>query len=490
MSRPSIAKNYLYQVLYQIVQILIPLVTAPYLMRTLGAEMNGIYSYILSVTEYFVLFGALGISNYGNRLISQVRDDRKKLNKSFSSLFYAHVLISGLALCVYFVFALTVGREYYLYYLLMIPLILSGVFDISWFYFGLEEFKTTVTRNIFIKVMSAVLIFLLIRNELDLWKYLLITSITNLLGTGALWGKISQRVTIVKPRRSEIIEHMKPMAVLFLSVLAISVYTTMDKIMLGSLSNMEQVGYYEAAHRIYGILRGFVSAFGAVMLPRMSNCISNNDMEQYNKLIKASFKYIMCLSVAIAFGMYAVSSTLIPVYYGEAYYQSVVLLEGLAVSAIFSNLSNIVRTQFLIPHSWDRVFTFSVFAGAATNIVANIVLIPYFHALGAVIGTVLAEFVVCLVQTFAVRKEIPLVKNLIPTIVYSFFGIAMVAVVDLIENTMGINLLSLICQVLAGATLYIGLCFVYLCVTKDKLVTQLPRIIKNFIIKQNKNKEL
>ena len=481
MSKPSIAKNYLYQIVYQIMQIIIPLITAPYLMRVLGAEGNGIYSYVYSIADYFVAFGALGIATYGNRLIAQSRDNRHALNNAFSSLLCAHVLVSGIVLVVYLVFFAFFGGAYSTYYAIMIPLIISGIFDISWFFYGLEEFKIAVTRNIAIKVLSAILIFMFVRTEADLWKYLAITSLSTLVGTAVLWFHINRYVRFVKPSISETLKHIRPLCVLFVSTLAVSLYTKMDKIMVGQLSDMTQVGYYEGAYKIYAILNGIAAAFGTVMLPRMSNIVANHDENAINRQMKYSFKYIMCVSVAISFGMYAVSTTLIPIYYGDAYVDSIHVLKILSISSIFCNMAHIIRTHFLLPHSMDKEQVACVVVAAIGNVLVNAALIPFLGASGAAIGTVFAELTALIVQIVLVKKYIKISKNLLPTIVYSLFGFVMVLVVKFIEQLMGITVLSLAVETLVGAIVYLLLCLIYLIITKDPLILRCINRIKNKI---------
>ena len=173
-------KNYLYNLMYQILIILLPLVTASYLARVLGAAGNGIYIYTYTIANYFVLFGSLGISMYGQREIAYLQNDKTKMKKTFIELVTFRFITIFIASIIYYFFFMKNG-EYAVYYRILFFELLAGAFDISWFFQGMEDFKKTVLRNIIVRLVSVALIFIFVKEPSDLNKYLIIYAFADLL---------------------------------------------------------------------------------------------------------------------------------------------------------------------------------------------------------------------------------------------------------------------------------------------------------------------
>ena len=259
----SLKKNYIYSIAYQILTLLIPLITTPYLSRIFGAEYIGIYSYTNTIAQYFVLFAILGLNNYGNRAIAIVRDDKEKLDKTFSEI-YTMQLITGItALSIYVLCAVFFFKEYRFYSLILTIYVFSSVVDINWLFFGLEKFKLTVTRNATIKLISVVAILKLIRSKEDLWLYTAIFAMSAFFSNALLWIYAAKEVKFIKPSIKGVCKHLKLNLIMFIPVIAISIYKYMDKLMLGGFSKIE-VGYYENVEKIFTVAMGFVTAFGNV----------------------------------------------------------------------------------------------------------------------------------------------------------------------------------------------------------------------------------
>ncbi len=186
----KVFKNFIYNVLYQILIMILPLITAPYIARVLGAERIGIYSYTYSIAYYFVLFGQLGLNVYGNRSIAIVRDDKEKLSKTFSSIFIVQLFISIVSCICYLLFIIFSSSEYRLIFVIQFVFVLSCVFDINWFFFGIEKFKLTVVRNTIIKITTVICVLLFVKTQADLWKYTTIMAVGSFLAQLVLWLQI------------------------------------------------------------------------------------------------------------------------------------------------------------------------------------------------------------------------------------------------------------------------------------------------------------
>lgn len=465
----SIQKNFIYNVLYQILLVILPLITAPYISRKLGANAVGVYSYTYSVAYYFLLVAMLGIGNHGNRSVAAVRNDRNMLNKTFSSIYSLQVITFSIAIFAYIIYFFFIAKDNRLIVLLQLLYVTSGLFDIGWLFFGLEQFKLTVVRNTLIKLLTVLLMFVFVHKPSDLWKYTLIMSAGTLLSQAYLWIYVKKHVTFVRCNFSEIVSNVKPVLILFVPVLAYSIYKVMDKIMLGNMSDYDQVGFYNNAEKIINIPMGIITALGTVMLPRMSNIVSNGNKEKTNDYIRISTKLVTLLSSAIAFGLMGVSNILSPIFFGEEFTACGEIIKLLSVTVFFIAWANVIRTQYLIPNKRDSIYLTSTMVGAILNLIINWLLIPEYQANGAAIGTIVAEFSVMFIQIIAVRKEIPVRKYIMSYCPILAVGIVMALLVDWIGTKLGISITTLVLQILIGGVFFCTAAGGYMVLSKDEL---------------------
>lgn len=481
----SVKKNFLYQCIYEVLIIILPFVTSPYIARVLGAEGIGIYSYTYTIANYFVLFANLGIKNYGNRIIAEVRDDREELNKTFSNLFSVMFLVSIIIFIVYMTYAFFFS-DYQTIALIQCLYVLSSLIDINWFYFGIEKFKLTVIRNTIIKLGTVVSVFLFVRDKDDLWTYCLVMSLGTVIGQLAVWPFLKKYVSIEKPTWKEMILHIKPLLVLFVPVLAVSLYKYMDKIMLGMISTKPQVGFYENAEKAINIPVSIITSFGTVMLPRISNMTKDGNVERIKIYIGKSIELIMCMSFAMAFGMLGVARNFSVVFWGSEFETSGSIIMILAITIPFLAFANVIRTQFLIPLKLNKLYIISVFVGALVNLSTNMIFIYYFGAIGAAYGTVLAEVAVCIIQSFFVRKKLPVSEYLKKCLFFMIAGCVMFVIVYLLgfgERSGGM----LIIQSLVGGMIYIILCLLYFKYNNNEWIMSMVCEILNKEVSHKRN---
>lgn len=473
----SVKKNFIYNVIYQVLLIILPLITAPYIARTLGANAVGIYSYTNSIAYYFLLFAMLGISNYGNRSIAAVRDKKDELNKTFSGIFLLQAVTCSIAILIYVIYALFGVKDNKMIAFLQLPYVISCLFDISWLFFGLEKFKITVTRNVIIKLCTILCMFIFVHVPSDLWKYTLIMSIGTLLSQMYLWKYVKKYVSFRLVELKEIFAHLKPILILFVPVIAYSIYKVMDKIMLGNMSSYDQVGFYQSAEKIINIPIGVITALGTVMLPRMSNIIANGEKEKVNEYIRISIKFVTIIASAIAFGVMGVSFILAPVYFGEEFSACSMIILLLSITVFFTAWANVIRTQYLIPYHYDKVYLSSTIIGAILNLIINAILIPKYQANGAAIGTIVAEFSVMFLQMISIRKKIAIDKYIFKYIPVLVIGAMMAIIVKLLGDFMQTNALTLCIQVLVGGIFYCLMVIIYLIVSKDEMWDLLKQML-------------
>lgn len=464
----SIKKNFVYNSIYQILSICIPLVTTPYLSRTLGPDGIGIYSYTYSISYFFMIFVLLGVNNYGNRTIAQSRATKIELSKTFFSIYTLQLTLGVILLFLYSLYNIFISANKTIT-LIMGMYVLSSVLDINWFFFGIEKFKVTVFRNSAFKILTTIAVFIFVKDSGDVSIYCGIMSFGTLISQMALWSYLRKEVCFYRPSFSEVIVHLKPNLFLFITVIAVSLYKYMDKIMLGLISNTEQVGYYEASEKIVAVPVAFITALGTVMLPRVSNMISEGkDYDQ--KLLNNCILLAMFFSTAMCFGIMGVSKEFIPLFYGDGYDACINLYLILLPSCIFLAFANVVRTQYLLPLSKDKIYVISACVGAVINLVINAILIPSLGSAGAAIGTLLAEAGVCVFQVGSVSKEIPILKYAVHSLPFIFAGVFMFILIFML-NIVDSVILNLVLKIIIGSIIYFILLFIMLKIFKVKIRT-------------------
>lgn len=464
----SIKKNFLYNAFYNVLTLILPLITTPYISRVMGAEKIGIYSYAYSIASYFGLFILLGLNNYGNRTIAGVRDNKEQLSKTFWSIYAMQVMMALLVIGIYIIYVFFIAENKLMAWIQIIYLI-SVAFDINWFFYGMEQFKMTVTRNSIIKIINLLLILLLVKNKEDIYLYGIIMAGGMLVSQLVLWFFLKRFIILIKIELNDVLIHVKPNLILFVPVLAISLYTTMSKIILGALSTMEAVGFYENSNKLTSIPSMAITSLGTVMLPRMSNLVANGQHTEAMQYIQKSLIVSVFLSCSMAFGISAISYEFVPIFYGEGYDECVNIISVLVLSSIFISWANVIRTQYLIPNKMDKIYIVSVFLGAGVNIITNLILIPRLSALGAAIATLFAEFSVCAYQTYRVRNEIKVFRYFMQCLPIITSGVIMYIAVSMLPFISN-NLITLIIKVLTGAVIYLILVIIYYKTVLNKII--------------------
>ena len=475
MKEKSLKKNFIYNFLYQLLAIIVPLITSPYLARTLGAENIGIASWTNSIVFYFGMFIVLGVENYGNREIAYVRASRVERSKKFWSIFACQLINFVVVLLIYFFYVNVITKDYKIIFAILTMSLLTKGLDIAWFFSGMEEFKVTVVRNSVVKIVTLVSIFLFVRNVDDLWKYVTINAAGALIGQMTLWPNVRKYIDFYLPQRDEVIKNIKPLWILFIPVLAISVFTYMDKYMIGCLSNVVQNGYYENADKIISVPKAFITTIGTVMLPRTAHLLSSNRIDESKHYIELSMAYTVMIGSAFAFGMAAVADVVSVVFWGEEFYTCGLLIQGLAPAVLFSVIGSVIRSQFLIPNARDKEYTVSLIVGAIINFCVNLIMIPKFGAFGAVVGTLCSEIVLMNIQLFYVHKELPLKKYCQNCCVFVLIGMVMYGTVYTMKKQLDCTALSLIVLVLIGGAVYCCLTWLYLSFTKNELAKEIRK---------------
>lgn len=482
MKGKEITKNYIYNLLYQIVIVILPIITTPYLSRVLGAEKLGIYGYTVSIVTYFTLFASMGIARYGQREIAYVQNDREKRSKIFWELNIIRLITTVISTAIFY-FTFCIKGEYNTYYKILILELIAVILDISWFFQGIEDFKKVVIRNIIIKIISVSLIFLLVKSQENLLIYFIIYVVSNFVGNGTLWININKYINKIKIDLRDLKLHIKPLISLFIPQIATSIYTVLDKTMLGMLAeDISEVGLYEQSQKIVKIALTFVTTMSIVMMPRISNTYAQGDNEKIKSYMNKSFRFNWFLGIPIMLGIIAIAEKMVPWFFGQGYEKVIILMKCTSPVIIFIAFSTTIGSQYLISIKKQNIHTMSVLSGAISNVILNFILIPKFSSIGAVIGTVFAELLIVLIEVIYIttKKHIKLSDIFNNICKYIISGIFMYIVLKIIANNMEISILNTIIQIIFGVFIY---CLGLLILKDDFFMS----IINKFGIKRKEN---
>ncbi len=455
MKKNSIATNYLYHVISQMVILLVPLLTTPYLSRVIGPGGIGAYSFISSIAAWFVMFAAPGMSRYGQREISYVQDSREGRTRVFWETKLLTCVTSAISLAL-FILLLVWKQRPAIWYLFCFE-IAAVAFDIIWFFQGMEAFHMIAQRNIGVRLMSMAFIFLFVRDQNDLPVYIAGMIFFPALGNALMWTKLPAYISRQRVRASHMWKHVPVAASLFIPEIAISVYSLLDKTMIGLYADhYAENGYYEQALKISKLVVTLVTSLGAVVISRIGYLYERRRYQEVNSLIYRSCRFVWMIGIPACCGLIMVAPVVIPWFLGPGYDRVIVLLRILALMIPAMGMSNVTGVQYLIPTKRQKVFTITVITGAVCNCVLNVLSIPYLGAVGAAASSVVTEAVVAAAQLFYLRKELSVIKILSLSKNYCMASFVMCLSLAFLTRYMTPCALHTVILVISGGAVYLS----------------------------------
>lgn len=466
MVQKTFAKNYIFNLLYQVLSLALPLVTTPYLSRVLGADGIGKYSFAQSIVSYFALAAALGSTLYGQRAIARVSQDPEARSRAFFEIFLLRTIGVAVAMAIYGGIVLPRVGDPLLYAVAAIEIV-SVALDVTWLYQGMENFRPIALCTAVGRLLAVMAIFLFVRDRGDLIVYVVCYGASLLLGYLLLWSGVRKYLSRVSVRRLRVMRHALPSLALFASQLAIQIYTVLDKTMIGLITRSDfENGYYEQSQKLIRVLLALVTSLGVVMASRVAVLWHGKKREQIYDLIYSSFRFVLAVGLPMAVGCGLILSRFVPIFYGAGFEPVMPILRVLVWLFPIVGCSNVMGIQLLVPTGRERFLTFSVAAGALTNVILNAVLIASRAAVGAAIASVIAECAVTAVQFFLVRRELHAGKVLKMFARYAALSAVMGAVGLVVSYVAPAGVLGIALIVLPCVTVYAAL----LVVLRDPLL--------------------
>ena len=453
----KVIKNYLYNLSYQILTIILPIITVPYVTRIFTSEDLGNYGFYNSIVSYFSLFAMLGIGIYGTKQIAAARD----VSSTFWNIYAIQLIASLLALFVYVITLVSIPKMSGMVPIILGIVLLTKMIDISWLFTGKEDFKKITLRNTMVKVAGVISIFTFIKSSEDLYLYIFLIVIFDFLGQFVMW--IPAKKFIKRPSfDTKIIKkNLHPIVLLFLPQVAISLYVVLDRTLLGLLGSYSDVGIYEQGQKLISILLKVVSSLGVVMLPRVANLLSERRDKEAQNMVKFSFILYNLIIFPMMFGLIAVNEVFVKLFLGQNFQDVKYVLYVIVFNIMFVGWTNILGYQVLVVRNKNKEFMLSTTIPAFVSVAVNIAIIPFFGYIGASITSVVVEILVFAIQWYysrnIINKNLLFNKDLAKIICSS---LVMFGAVMLCKMSLGLDgIVGLAIYLAVGGVSYLGMIF-------------------------------
>ena len=462
----SLSRNYLYNLSYQILTLLTPLITTPYIARTLGVDGVGEYSFSYSIVAYFVLLAQFGITNYAQREIAYYQEDVKAQSRIFFEVIIFQTFTVAISLSSYYLLGKVWGIASLIYWVQALNIV-AILFDVSWFFQGLEEFGKIVLRNFAVRLMNIALLFLLIKSPDDLILYTVIMGGMNVVSGILICLFLKGYIYRVPFEQIHPFRNLMPILQLFLPQVAIQIYGVLDKTMLGFFTDAyTENGYYEQADKIIKLFLVIATSLGTVMLPRIASNVAKGDIEIVCKYLMTSYRFVFFLTIPMCLGLITTASNFVPWFFGPGYEPVAWVLVILSSMIVAVGLSNVTGIQFMVPMNRQNQLTISVIIGAVFNFTINLYLIPHFFSTGVSIATVLTEWLVTAMQFYLVRDFFNVRNIMAQGKHYLFSGGVMFVVTWMLSRHLTPSIMHSLLIIFTGSIVYVGI----LLIIRDQMV--------------------
>ena len=461
MHKESIKKNYLYNLAFQIVNLILPLITTPYISKTLGPENVGIYSYTYAYISSFVLIGSLGIATYAQREIAASTCQEERTQK-FWEIFWIKLLSIATTTILFLIFVLAHGT-YQFYFLIQLPYFLAAILDISWFFQGMEVFKRVSIRNILIKVLGLVLIFGLVKNENHLYIYILILCASQGIGNLTMWINIKKYIARAKNKKLFLFRHIKPALIYFVPTVAYQIYAVLDKAMLGVLGqDILQNGYYEQAHKLVNIAMMAIGSYNAVMRSRMSALFAERKRADIARHMTRSLHFVSFLIYPMMFGLAGIASNVVPWFFGKEYGPVIRLLILFSPMFVIQGLRTCIGSHLITPRgsAVQAKVNYGSIISALSNVILNCLLIPRFAAGGAVVASIASELIMLITCLILTKEYINLAEIVFVGWKYALAAVLMLIPVGVLSQGLMPSLINSVIIVAIGACVYLAALYI------------------------------
>ena len=478
----KVISNYIYNLIYQMLAIALPIFTIPYVSRVLGANGIGEYNYINGIVTYFGIFAALGTVTYAQKEIARIQKDKYERSKKFWEIFYIRLICSLIILFIYLIFTFFFLNKYRLLLIVNLFMLFSWPIDVSWYFQGVENFKVTAVRNSIVKIIATLSVFIFVKTKSDIWIYCFIYAFANFIGNITMLPYLKNEISFIKVNTKEVLKNISGIMELFLPVIAVQLYTVLNKIMLGAMSSTLQVGYFSQGNQVITMAITIISSLATVLIPRVALLFKKNDLTEVKKYIELAISNVFLLGMPMMVGCFMLSKYFVPVFFGKGYTPVINILNILSPLFIILGLGSLLGS-ILIAIDRQKKYTFAVSIAAISNLVLNIIFINQgWGAKGVAVATLLSELISTTIQIIYLKDLTSKSIYLKPFFRYLCFSLIIIIVTALIRIFIKNNLILLVFDIVLSVVFY----FIFLAIFKDSLFLQ---ELKPFISKLGRKNE-
>lgn len=479
----SIKRNFIMNTILSVSSFVFPLITFPYVSRVLGPSGTGAVTFAFSIVGYFTIIAQLGIPTYGIRACAKVRDNKEELTRVAHELFMINIvmtIISYILLAVAIATIPQIREEKTLFIIVGLTLILSAI-GMEWLYRALEQYTYITIRTIIFKIIAAIAMFMLIKSSDD---YIIYGAIAVFSGSASFILNFIHARKFINFRWMggyNFKRHIKPSVIFFALACATTIYTNLDAGMLGFMKGDRDVGYYNAAVRVKGIMLGIITSLGSVLLPRATYYMERGMEKEFEYLGRKSINFTFLLSIPIVVYFIIFAREGILTLSGAEYMGSIVPMQIIMPTIFLIGITNILGFQILTPMNREKTILWSVCAGAVADIILNIILIPLMGPSGAAIGTLVAEVVVLIYQLIALRTKDGILFGDIK------FKKILVAIIVAVVVTLWVKILPFnsLVLIILSAVIFFGSYYLILMILKEPFVVDITHQITAKIKRTN-----
>lgn len=446
--------NYIYTTAYQILLVFLPIITTPYISRVLGVENIGKEAYASTILSYFVLFGQIGLNIYGRKEIACVQQDRNKRSLIFFQLFFIRICLFAIVCAGYYIFiAFNAGIDRILFLVNGIS-IWANLIDVTWYFQGLEEFKLITIRNFLIRIVCVICTFLFVKSSNDLYIYVAVNCVGNLVAQLLLWPSLKRWLIPVRFTVAGIKKHFLNSWIMYIPTIFNTLYTKLDKIMLGVLTTEAEVGVYSQGEKIADMLFKLIGSMGIVFMPVLANMIASDKEERViRNTLQDNARLVWAIGIPLVAGIAGVAKVFTAVFFGAGYEKTEFILYVLAPVILALGLSDLYGGQYLIASGHQKEFNISIATGAVINIIMNYFMIQRWNSIGAAIATLIAETSIVLLQAYIAHKYIQF--SITPKLYYVVAGGLIFVTTKSMDLLLEKNIYVLAGQILTGVMIYV-----------------------------------
>ena len=455
----SLVKNSIYNIIYKLVTALYPLVAVTYVSHVLLSEKMGMVSYAQNIVSYFAIFAALGIPTYGIRETAIRSNDKFERSQLFWELFTINSISTTIALVAYVILISNVNRfvSNIVLYIVAGLQIAFNYLNVDWFFQGMEEYRYISIRSIIVKLVALVALPIVIKTQKDYVWYALIYCLA--IAGNNIFNILHIRRYISKPRKKlHISQHMKSISILLIVSVAVEIYAMIDTTMLGIFCNDSTVGCYSNAMKLTRMVNTMAAAIGAVLFPRLSLIINNDEKARFNNLVNNGIQIMLMIAMPAMVGLIICSKSIILLFFGESFFDAIPILRILSLMVPVVVCNTLMGGQVLVTTNQEKKYVISVVIASVINVLLNALFIPRFGATSAAIASLISEVIVLILYCYFAKEYVCLVFStryvvsiIIPLLIYICFSKVVLARIQV-----GL-LASLILNVVSCVAIYFGL---------------------------------